>query len=256
MKNKIKLKITLILFTSFFYKNINAQLIKKEESKGFMPVVLIENFSSEGCSSCPEADKFLGELIHVVDSATRPVYVLDFHVDVWNKSGWVDSYSDTLNTIRQLSYISKMKDIPMYTPQSFLNGILSVPGADKKNITSFIKQTLARPSPNFLKTNAYQTHADTLYIEYEILGNTDSLLINFAIAESNIYTKVTGGENKGKLLHHHNVVRLFKTESVKSNKGKSYLLIPKGFNLKQTRVTTFIQHERTWYVYGADQLVN
>jgi hypothetical protein len=127
---------------------------------------------------------------------------------------------------------------------------------DKKNITSFIKQTLARPSPNFLKTNAYQTHADTLYIEYEILGNTDSLLINFAIAESNIYTKVTGGENKGKLLHHHNVVRLFKTESVKSNKGKSYLLIPKGFNLKQTRVTTFIQHERTWYVYGADQLVN
>lgn len=250
-------KLFLVIINIFVFSNISySQLAKQPEKKGFMPVVLIENFSSEGCSSCPEADKFLGELIHVVDSAAQPVYVLDFHVDVWNRSGWVDTYSDTLNTIRQLTYISKMKDVPMYTPQSFLNGILSVPGADKKSITGFIKQSLARPSANFLKTNAYQTNSDTLIIEYEIFGSADSLLINFAIADSDIYTKVTAGENKGKLLHHHNVVRLFKSEKVMGNKGKSYLVIPKGFNLKQTRVTTFIQHQRTWFVTGADQLVN
>jgi hypothetical protein len=257
MQKNTSTKIFILIFTLLIINHLGfAQVLKAPEKKGYMPVVLIENFSSEGCSSCPEADKFLGELIKVADSASQPVYVIDFHVDVWNRSGWVDKYSDTLHTQRQMNYIGKMKDIPMYTPQSFLNGILSVPGSDKKSITSFIKQTLARPSSHFLKTNAYQTHPDTLIIEYEILGSKDSLLINFSVSESDIYTKVTAGENAGKLLHHHNVVRLFKTEKVVANKAKTYLIIPKNFNLKQTRITTYIQHERTWYVTAADQLVN
>ncbi len=257
MRYKIINKLILSIISLFVFSTISySQLLKQPETKGFRPVVLIENFSSEGCSSCPEADRFLGELIHVADSAEQPVYVIDFHVDVWNRSGWVDRYSDTLNTIRQISYIGKMKEIPMYTPQSFLNGILSVPGSDKKSITSFIKKTLSKPSPNILKINAYQTHKDTVIIDYEIFGRADSLVINFAIVENDIYTKVTAGENAGKLLHHHNVVRAFKSEKVMSNKGTSYVLVPKGFSLKQSRVTSYIQHERTWFVTGADQLVN
>jgi len=257
MKFKIINKLVISVISILFFSKISfGQLLKPPASKAFMPVVLIENFSSEGCSSCPDADKFLGELIHVADSAEQPVYVIDFHVDVWNRSGWVDKYSDTLNTVRQINYIGKMKDIPMYTPQSFLNGILSVPGSDKKSIASFIKQNLAKPSANFLKINAYQTNKDSVIIEYEIFGNTDSLMINFALVENDIYTKVTAGENAGKLLHHHNVVRAFKTEKVKVNKGTSFVLVPKGFSLKQSRVTSYIQHERTWFVSGADQLVN
>jgi len=257
MKFKIINKLVISVISILFFSKISfGQLLKTLASKAFMPVVLIENFSSEGCSSCPDADKFLGELIHVADSAEQPVYVIDFHVDVWNRSGWVDKYSDTLNTVRQINYIGKMKDIPMYTPQSFLNGILSVPGSDKKSIASFIKQNLAKPSANFLKINAYQTNKDSVIIEYEIFGNTDSLMINFALVENDIYTKVTAGENAGKLLHHHNVVRAFKTEKVKVNKGTSFVLVPKGFSLKQSRVTSYIQHERTWFVSGADQLVN
>lgn len=257
MKYKIFNKLVLTLINLLILSTISyAQLLKQPENKGYMPAVLIENFSSEGCSSCPEADQFLGEVIKIADSVQQPVYIIDFHVDVWNRSGWVDKYSDTLNTIRQINYISKMKDISMYTPQSFLNGILSVPGSDKKGITSFIRQTLAKPSAHFLKTNAYQTSNDTVFIDYEILGNTDSLLINFAIVQSDIYTQVTGGENTGKLLHHHNVVRVFKTEKITANKGKSYMLIPKGVSLKQSRITSYIQHQRTWYVLAADQLVN
>ncbi len=257
MKYKIFNKLVLALINLFVFNSlVYCQLLKQPETKGFRPVVLIENFSSEGCSSCPEADLFLGELIHIADSAAQPVYVIDFHVDVWNRGGWIDKYSDTLNTIRQINYIGKMKDIPMYTPQSFLNGILSVPGSDKKSITGFIRKTLAKPSPNFLKINAYQTNKDTVLIEYEIFGNTDSLVINFSIIENDIYTQVTAGENAGKLLHHHNVVKAFKTEKVTANKGISYILVPKGFSLKQSRVTSYIQHERTWFVTGADQLVN
>ena len=95
-----------------------------------------------------------------------------------------------------------------------------------------------------------------MYFEYEIFGKTDSLLINFALVENDIYTKVTAGENAGKLLHHHNVVRAFKTEKVKVNKGSAFVIVPKGFSLKQSRVTSYIQQERTWFVTGADQLVN
>jgi hypothetical protein len=155
-----------------------------------------------------------------------------------------------------MNYIDRTDGTPMFTPQSFLNGILSVPGSDKRSISSFIRKTLSAPSPNFLKINARQTHLDTLLVEYEIWGNTDSLLINFAITENDVYTKVTAGENAGKLLHHHNLVTLFKTQKVTGNKGKMAILIPKKFNLKQTRITGYIQHERTWYIYAADQLVN
>lgn len=240
----------------FLFNNVHAQLLQKDSSRIYRPSVLIENFSSEGCSSCPEADKFLGELRHVVDSAFQPVYILDFHVDVWNKSGWVDKYSDSSNTKRQATYLSLMKGQAMYTPQSFLNGLFTVPGSDKKNISGFIKQNLKVPSSHYLTTNAYQTHVDSITIEYEILGKTDSLLINFAVAENDIYTNVTAGENAGKLLHHHNVVRAFKTEKVKAAKGKSFIKVPAGVSLKQSRIITYIQNENDWHVKAADQLVN
>lgn len=253
--NKYKLFV-ISSFCLFFLSETNAQLLPKDSSRLFRPSVIIENFSSEGCSSCPEADKFLGELIHVVDSGFQPVYVLDFHVDVWNKGGWVDRYSDSLHTIRQAQYLSKMKGQAMYTPQSFLNGLLTVPGSDKKNITGFIKQALRNPSSNYITTNAYQTHSDTVTIEYDIIGKTDSLLINFAIVESDIYSKVAAGENAGKLLHHHNVVRAFKTEKLRNKRGMAYIKVPSGVVLKQSRVITYTQHERTWHITAADQLLN
>jgi len=244
--------INLLVFTQISF----GQLLKKEESKGYMPFVVIENFSSEGCSSCPEADRFLGEVIKRSDSASQPVYVLDFHVDVWNKSGWVDKYSDSNYTRRQINYIGKQDGIPMYTPQSFLNGILSVPGSDRKSIGSFIQKTLSKPSAHFLKTNAYQTNIDTVIVQFEVFGKIDSTVINFAILDNNIISKVTSGENAGKTLNHHNVVRVFKTELLVANKGQAYLVVPKGLNLKQTRIVTYVQNQNSWYVLAADQLVN
>lgn len=257
MKYKSSLKTGVFFISLLFFAQFSfAQLLKKQESKGYMPFVIIENFSSEGCSSCPEADRFLGEVIRRSDSASQPVYVIDFHVDVWNKSGWVDKYSDSTYTHRQMNYIGKQAGIPMYTPQSFLNGILSVPGSDRKSIGSFIQKTLSKPSSHFLKTNAYQTTVDSVIIEYEIFGKIDSTVINFAIADNSITTKVTAGENAGKTLNHHNVVRVFKTEAVTVNKGKVYLAVPKGLNLKQTRIVTYVQNQNSWYVLAADQLVN
>lgn len=257
MKYKISLKIVILCVVLLGLVQVNfAQLLKKEETKGYMPFVVIENFSSEGCSSCPEADRFLGEVIRRADSASQPVYIIDFHVDVWNKSGWVDKYSDSVYTNRQISYIGKQDGIPMYTPQSFLNGILSVPGSDRKSIGSFIQKTLSKPSTHFIKTNAYQTTIDSIIIDYEIFGKIDSTVINFAILENNIISKVTAGENAGKTLNHHNVVRVFKTQQLTAYKGKAYLTVPKGLNLKQTRIVTYVQNQNSWYILAADQLVN
>src|SRR6478752_1769381 len=98
--------ISIILFVVLAGKQLQAQ---EAQSQLVVPTVLIELFSSEGCSSCPMADNFLQELLTIADSVQAPVFGLDYHVDIWNKSGWVDQFSDTSFSRRQREYMVKNK---------------------------------------------------------------------------------------------------------------------------------------------------
>lgn len=247
--------ISLVLGTSVFAQQKAKTPEMPIEEKLYQPVVVIENFSSEGCSSCPIADEFLAKIIHMSDSSNTPVYVLDFHVDLWNKAGWVDKYSDSNFTLRQKSYIGKVPNQAMYTPQAFLNGTVTWPGNAQKEIGQFIQNTLQQPLKHFLRITAFQNALDSITIDYNLWGKTDSSIINFAIVFNEIYSKVTAGENANKLLHHHNVVKFFKTENVIFNRGRSFIKIPPGFDLSQARLIAFVQHERSWQVLAADQLI-
>jgi hypothetical protein len=104
MKKYIKIIFTLI----FSHCAFNSFSQRALDTNQFQPSILIENFTSEGCSSCPEGDKFMGELIHLSDSTNNPVYIIDFHVDIWNRSGWVDPLSDSVYSARQRTYLAKI----------------------------------------------------------------------------------------------------------------------------------------------------
>src|SRR5471032_1935701 len=117
--NKIAIPALLIIAVAFAvsaFKN-NPATSKVPANNGF---VLIELFTSEGCSSCPPAD----ELVARIQKADKDkaVYILAYHVDYWNLLGWKDQFSNAANSQRQRQYASWLKLSEVYTPQIVVNG--------------------------------------------------------------------------------------------------------------------------------------
>ena len=229
-----------------------------QAQKKYYPQVLIELYSSEGCESCPYADKFVKEILHIADSVKQPVYVIDFHVDIWDRSGWKDPYSDSTFSKRQFLAAHRVGQPAIFTPMIFVNGIGGLPGAAKGEVGFYINNSLKEPREHNVVTqaNVYEGK-NTLSIDYEIEGKTDSLEIHFALIEKHVFSKVTAGENHGKTLEHHNVVRKFATQVVQSNKGHYELPMPKDAmtDLKKFGLVTFLQWKKGGYIFAVDELL-
>jgi len=100
------------------------------------PRAVVELFTSQGCSSCPAADKLLGELAK--DSS---VVALSLPVDYWDYLGWKDTLASPLHTAKQRAYSRARGDREIYTPQAVVNGAIPVIGSDKSDIDDAIQQT-------------------------------------------------------------------------------------------------------------------
>src|SRR5476649_2001101 len=96
------------------------------ENKGF---AVIELFTSEGCSSCPPADALVAKVQK--ESADKPVYILAFHVDYWNRLGWKDAFSSAEYSYRQSQYARWLKLSSVYTPQIVVNGHTEFVGSEE-----------------------------------------------------------------------------------------------------------------------------
>src|SRR5262245_2326035 len=94
--------------------------------------VVVELFTSQGCSSCPPADRLLGELVRDGAIADRPVIALSFHVDYWNRLGWTDPFSRPAWSARQQAYADAMRDGRVYTPQLVIAGRSHVVGSRRR----------------------------------------------------------------------------------------------------------------------------
>lgn len=221
------------------------------------PTVLIELFSSEGCSSCPEADAFLKELITIADSNNAPVFCLDYHVDIWNKSGWVDRFSDTSFSRRQREYMVKTGQRAMFTPMMFVNGGGALPGAAKKEVAKLINQNMSiAPKAGLVTRAGYVVQTNKLIVNYDITGKTDSCVLSLVLAYKEITSEVTAGENKGRTLVHHQTAKVWKEFNIDpSKKGKIEMDLPSDVPLSNLMLISFVQHVPTWTVYATDQLL-
>ena len=225
------------------------------QEKMYQNNVLIELFSSEGCSSCPIADAFMKEVIHLSDSTVTPVYVIDYHVDYWNKSGWVDPFSDSIYTKKQMHYALTKGEKNLYTPMAFVNGGTAHAGTDAKGIFVEITQNQSRPNPNFLKLGvSAEEGEDSLIIAYRFWGPMDSLELNIAFVQREINSDVKGGENANQILHHHNVCRKLITAPLVKSEGKTKIYVSPTINLDNFRIIGFAQHKNTLKIHGVDQL--
>lgn len=200
--------------------------------------VLVELFTSEGCSSCPPADRILEQLDpHVV--------VLSEHVDYWDHDGWKDPYSSHSSTLRQENYGHALGVEDVYTPQMIVDGAVQFNGSDGSRAKTEIDKAEKRPKA---KVRLERTDAG---IQVSVEDAPRPASVYLVMAENSGDTQVGGGENKGRRLHHVAMVRsLKKIGAVK--RGESFrkvVAIPPS--AKGQRIVVFVQDADMGPVSGA-----
>lgn len=173
--------------------------------------VLVELFTSQGCSSCPAADKLAGNL-----SSQPGVVVVSLNVDYWDYLGWHDTLAKPEYTKRQMDYAHSRGDGDVYTPQMVINGALHTVGSNRDSVESAIAS--ARQSTSVMALQIRATDNDIIVDIPKGESVYDATLWVMSIA-SEVKVKIERGENAGKLITYHNVVR--KLASVGSWNGSA-----------------------------------
>ncbi|HSN26549.1 MAG TPA: DUF1223 domain-containing protein [Kofleriaceae bacterium] len=162
--------------------------------------VVVELFTSQGCSSCPPADELLARLAHAGQVNGRRIAPLAFHVDYWNDLGWADPFSLPAWTERQRQYANALGDDRVYTPELVVAGARGMVGSQSERVIGAIA-TAPKQQPVAAKAT---WAAASVTVEATAPADADVLV---AIYEDGTKTKVTRGENSGSTLGGERVVR-------------------------------------------------
>ena len=171
------------------------------------PKVVLELFTSQGCSSCPSADAHLGELAAKRDD----VVALSFHVDYWNYIGWEDRFATAETTTRQRDYGRALGIAYIYTPQLVIDGKRHVVGSNRRAVKEAIavsKSSKARRVPVALSTSGSDRVTVKIGESNAYYGAATIWLIS---VDRKHTTTVDAGENRGRTLVNYNVVRDFRS---------------------------------------------
>jgi hypothetical protein len=133
------------MFGWFAVRSDPAGAAQNEGSLGPRRPILLELFTSEGCSSCPPADRLLETFDRTQPVSGADLIVLSQHVDYWNRLGWNDPYSSSLFTERQQEYARRLHLDGAYTPQLVIDGQADVVGSDERAVRAGILRAEARP---------------------------------------------------------------------------------------------------------------
>ena len=177
------------------------------------PPVVVELFTSQGCSSCPPADALLGEL-----SKRKDVLALGFHVDYWDYIGWKDPYASKLATKRQRQYADTFKLSFVYTPQMVVNGLTETVGSDRAGIEAALEKAKARAAAH--PSLAFERRTDGgLLVHVGAAETKRPATVWLACFDRQRSTPVPRGENAGSTLTNYHIVRHF--ESLGTWKGQT-----------------------------------
>jgi hypothetical protein len=192
--------------------------------------VVVELFTSQGCSSCPPADALLGEL-----SRQQNVVALGFHVDYWDSLGWRDRYSIPEATQRQRRYVDELRLSSAFTPQVVINGRRSFVGSDRQRIVAAIAE-----APDSIPIEAAVAH-DELVISLPDGGDHRNDDVNLVAYLAQATTQVGRGENSGRTLTEVNLVRQFRRLGVWKGKISTFRVPLNSLPSDANRVAVLVQ---------------
>jgi hypothetical protein len=215
--------------------------------------VLVELFTSEGCSSCPPADALLMDLDLRQPVAGVEVIALGEHVDYWNELGWRDRFSSSDYTRRHGRYASRFRLGSVYTPQMVINGRTEFVGNDSSRAAAAIGEAAhQRDTPPVIAIAAAGNMVDVNITN----AGPHPLDVLLAITESDLSTQVGRGENHGRLLRHTAVVRdLRKIGKTSSGQfaARPQLSLKPDWRHDKLRAVIFLQDPSSLEVIGAAQ---
>ncbi|HEY4135504.1 MAG TPA: DUF1223 domain-containing protein [Alphaproteobacteria bacterium] len=178
------------------------------------PLVVVELFTSQGCASCPPADAFLSEIVQ-----RKGVLALSQHVDYWNYMGWKDPFSSAMASKRQKAYASSLGQRYVYTPQMIVDGKAQDVGSNREAVEAMLadaRRAIDKKLPLHVYPGAINQVKVTLPAAPPMTskGGKDGADAKAQAAtlwlvayDSSHVTDVERGENRGKTLTYHNVVR-------------------------------------------------
>lgn len=170
--------------------------------------VVVELFTSEGCSSCPAADAALRELVQAQSVPGVEVIALGEHVDYWNRLGWKDGFSSAAYTARQRQYATGFGS-GSYTPQAVVNGRYEFVGSQQSTLAE--KVAKAAQSPRATVALAAVAPGKLRVSVGQVPAGTTAARVELVLTEAGLSSQVGRGENAGRLLHHAAVVRAWRT---------------------------------------------
>jgi len=223
--------------------------------------VVVELFTSQGCSSCPPADRLLTQLGQDRELAGR-VIPLSFHVDYWNSIGWRDPFSSADWSGRQSRYSDAFRlNGRVYTPQAVINGRSECVGSEESEVRQRIAEALKTPADGRVALHlAPEAGSVKAEVDASVVGNPTTkhgLDVWVALYETNLSTAVGRGENAHRTLRNDYVVRrLVKAFTLPATPGAAHsgsvaLAIDPSWKRGDLGVAAFLQDPATLAIHGA-----
>jgi len=219
--------------------------------------VLVELFTSEGCSSCPPADRLLASLAADQPVPGADIVVLSEHVDYWDRLGWRDPYSSAAFTERQRRYdLAVFRTGQIYTPQMIVGGHTQLIGSDREGALDAITRA-AQAAP--LVTIVLERRSDRVVVHAERPGGGHDVDVFLAVVEDGLTSQVRGGENAGRRLAHTAVTRRFATVGrMTGSQGRLDAEVPvsvePAWNADRLRIVAFAQDGASSAVIGVGRV--
>jgi len=216
--------------------------------------VLVELFTSEGCSSCPPADKALAFLENEQPYAQAEIITLALHVDYWNNLGWKDEYSSPLFSQRQTVYAQRLRLDSTYTPQMVVDGRLQFVGSNLGEAGKAITEAAKSPKANI----EIVPNGNNLKIKISAVPKHEDATVFLAIAEDGLASNVKRGENAGKNLEHISVVRELKAIGKIEANSDNYeqdaaLALQPDWKKENLKFVVFIQENESRKILGIEK---
>jgi hypothetical protein len=224
--------------------------------------VLVELFTSEGCSTCPPADTLLSKLESLQPIDGAQIIALEEHVDYWNHDGWVDSYSSPDWTLRQQAYVDRFKGKSPFTPQMVVDGQSQFVGNNPQDAQAAIQEAAHRLKTQISITGVPSDKGDAQRFEIRV-GNRAGAATEepadvwIAVTEDGLRSSVKAGENAGKDLSHVATLRYLHKAGSAPAKDSSPLVLTQQVKFKASwkkenlHIVVFVQERKSLHVLGA-----
>jgi hypothetical protein len=220
--------------------------------------VIVELFTSEGCSSCPPADLLLAKLEREQPIAGTEVIALEEHVDYWNTPGWMDPFSSAEYTARQNVYEGKLGGGSAYTPQAIIDGGAQLVGSQEGALRDSIQRGTAGAKAVVSVTGGGSgAGANTFDVSVGKVtaAKGDTAEVWLAVTEAGLHSDVKGGENAGEDVHHASIVRSLRKIAVAGAGDVAYrasqtVKVDKRWKAENLRVVAFVQEKKSRRILG------